>query len=200
MKAPGRLVPGDRLKQFSSAWRAFRASPEIISMVRHGHKVDFGGCGPKLVKPDWRKATILPPAQMVVIREEVAKLVDKKAMRKVPLSEARKRPGFYSRLFCVPKPDGSWRPIINMKPMNKYVVKKGFRMETIKHVRQVLRPQMWAATVDLKDAYYHIGELKYTFCILTSPCAGIHQKSRRYFRFIVDGEVYEFVALVRILK
>ena len=57
------------------------------------------------------------------------------------------------------KSDGSWRPVINLKPMNKYVLKKGFRMETTKDVRQSIRPGMWAATIDLKDAYYHIGEL-----------------------------------------
>ena len=198
MKAPGRQVPGDRLRKFSSVWRRFRASPEIVSMIKHGHKIDFVGYGPKLVKPDWRKATKLPPAQMTVIRAEVAKLVAKKAMRIVPLEEARSKRGFYSRLFCVPKPDGSWRPIINLKPMNRFVVKKSFKMETIKNVRQVLRPGMWAATVDLKDAYYHIGETEYAkqFCIFSSPCAGIHRKSRKYFRFIVDGVVYEFVALV----
>ena len=201
MKAPGpgRQVPGDRLRRFSSAWSHLRASPDIVSMIRNGHKIDFVGCGPKLVKPDWRKATKLPAAQMTVIRAEVGKLVGKKAMRIVPLAEANMRKGFYSRLFCVPKTDGSWRPIINLKPMNKFVVKKGFKMETIKNVRQVLRHGMWAATVDLKDAYYHIGETKYGIqcCIFTSHCTGIHRKSRRYLRFIVDGVIYEFVALVR---
>ena len=151
------LVPGDRLRKFASVWRSLKASPELVSMLRFGHRMDFIKYGPKLVKPDWKKATKLPPAQMMVIREEVAKLVIKKAMRKVPLEEARLRKGFYSTMFCVPKPCGAWRPVINLKPMNVFVVKKGFKMETVRNVRQVLRPGMWAATVDLKDAYYHIG-------------------------------------------
>ena len=87
----------------------------MVNMIKYGHRIEFLGRGPKLVGPDFRKATKLPPAQMTVVREEVAKLVEKKAMRKVPLSEARQRKGFYSKLFCVSKPDGSWRPIISVQ-------------------------------------------------------------------------------------
>ena len=63
-----------------------------------------------------------------MIREEVAKLVSKKAMRKLTLREAKSRKGFYSKLFCVPKPDGAWRPVINLKPMNRFVLKRNFRI------------------------------------------------------------------------
>ena len=42
-------------------------------------------------------------------------LVQKGAMRKVPMSEARREKGFYSKMFCVPKPDGRWRPIIDLR-------------------------------------------------------------------------------------
>ena len=50
-------------------------------------------------------------------------------------------------------------------------------METVVDVKRLLRPGMWAATVDLKDTYYHIG---------------LHQKSWHYFHFIIDGKIYEF--------
>ena len=163
MKSPGRrdqvATPVGRLRQFESVWRSLRASPDIVSMVRHGHRIEFLGRGPKLSKPDSKMATELSPSKMKVIKEEVAKLVEKKAMRKLTLEEAHQTRGFYSRLFCVEKSDGSWRPVINLKPMNKYVLKKGSWMETTKDVRQSIRPGMWAATIDLKDAYYHIGEL-----------------------------------------
>ena len=97
---------------------------------------------------------------MKVIKEEVAKLVEKGAMRVVPDDEASSSKAFYSRLFCVQKADGiSWRPVINLKPLNKFVFKRSFRMETIKSVRNALRPGMWGASIDLKDAYYHVGRV-----------------------------------------
>ena len=52
---------------------------------------------------------------MEVIREEVGELVQKGVMRKVPKAEAKRQKGFYSKMFCVPKPDGRWRPIIDLR-------------------------------------------------------------------------------------
>ena len=41
-------------------------------------------------------------------------------------------------------------------------------------------PGAFTASIDLKDTYYHVG---------------IHEKKRKYLRFIIDKEVYEFKAL-----
>ena len=82
----------------------------------------------------------LSPPQMKVIREEVRDLVQKGAMRKVPMSEAKKKKGFYSKMFCIPKPDGRWRPIIDLRQLNKYIKKETFKMDTIESVKQLLSP------------------------------------------------------------
>ena len=149
--------PGERLKAFAPVWARFRASPEIIQLVRNGHEIEFlPGKKPVLKKPDWSMATKLPKKQMVVIRKEIQSLVDKKAMRIVSKKEATLNPGFYSKMFCVEKGSGGWRPVINLKPLNKYVAKQSFKLETLKSVRAAMQPGMWATTIDLSDAYYHI--------------------------------------------
>ena len=94
---------------------------------------------------------------MKVIRKEVPDHCVKGAVRKINVDEANATLGFYSRMFCVPKPGNKKWAIINLKPFNVYVSKKSFRMETIKDVKNMIRPGMWSATVDLSDAYYHIG-------------------------------------------
>ena len=33
-------------------------------------------------------------------------------------------PGFYSRLFLVPKAQGGWRPVIDLSPLNKFLSDK----------------------------------------------------------------------------
>ena len=147
------LKPGNRLRRFEAVWRHFRASPEVHALIEDGHEIMFENKAPPLTGPQWNKATKLPPAQMKVIRQEVKDLVSKGAMRKISKEEAQQNPGFYSKMFCVTKPNKKWRPIINLKLFNKYVLKKNFKMETVRDVRN------WAATVDLQDAYYHIGLL-----------------------------------------
>ena len=153
------LKPGNRLRRFEAVWRHFRASPEVHALIEDGHEIVFENKAPPLTGPQWNKATKLLPAQMKVIRQEVKDLVSKGAMRKISKEEAQQNPGFYSKMFCVSKPNKKWRPIINLKPFNKYVLKKNFKMETVRDVRNLLQPGMWAATVDLQDAYYHIGLL-----------------------------------------
>ena len=38
-----------------------------------------------------------------------------------------------------------------------YVSNKSFKMETIKDVKNIIWPGMWGATIDISDAYCHIG-------------------------------------------
>ena len=78
-------------------------------------------------------------------------------MRKVPYKEAVCSKGFFSKLFCVPKPGlDKWQTVINMKPLNRYIRKEGFRMEGVKDVKVLIQPRMFGAIIDLSDAYYHV--------------------------------------------
>ena len=80
---------------------------------------------------------------MIVIRKEIKDLFAKGAMRKVDYKVAQKKQGFYSKLFVVPEPEaGKFRVIINLKPLNKYISKKTFRMEGIKDVQAILK--LWS--------------------------------------------------------
>ena len=89
-------------------------------------------------------------------------------------------PGFYSRLFLVPKPDGSFRPIIDLKKLNQFIVVPSFKIETLFSIIAALQPQEWITKIDLKDAYHHIL---------------VHVNICKYFRFVVAGTVYQFRVL-----
>ena len=89
-------------------------------------------------------------------------------------------PGYYSRLFLVPKPDGSFRPIIGLKKLNQFLIVPSFKMETLFSIIAALQPQEWITKIDLKDAYHHIL---------------VHINIRKYFRFVVAGVVYQFRVL-----
>ena len=53
-------------------------------------------------------------------------------------------------------------------------------METVKSVRQAMRLNDWAVSIDLTDAYLHVP---------------IHHQSRKYLRFVHEDKVYHFSAL-----
>jgi hypothetical protein len=89
-------------------------------------------------------------------------------------------PGFYSRIFLVPKPGNKWRPIIDLSALNSHIPCPTFKMETPGSILRSVQKGQWLTSLDLKDAYFHIP---------------IHPESRRYLRFLHQGVVWQFKAL-----
>ena len=90
---------------------------------------------------------------MALIDEEVQSLLSKEAIHPVDPST----PGQVAHIFVVPKKDGGMRPVINLKPFNKSCLDPPhFRMEGVPDVIRLLNPGDWAASIDLKDAFFHI--------------------------------------------
>ena len=87
---------------------------------------------------------------------------------------------FYSRLFVTPKVMVGWRPVIDISRLNRFVRLSRFRMETSTSVLQSLRPGDWMVSIDLQDAYLQVP---------------VHPDSRRFLRFCVGSEVFQFKAL-----
>ena len=88
--------------------------------------------------------------------------------------------GFFNRLFLVPKPNNKWRPILDLSKLNLFLKTEKFRMGTPETIRTSLRQGEWVTSVDFKDAYFHIP---------------IQKQSRKYLRFHVQGQTYQFKAL-----
>ena len=119
-----------------------------------------------------------PPASQEaqsVLEQEIHLLCAKGAVEMVPLS-----PGFYGRLFVVKKSSGGFRPVLDLSPLNKFLVQKPFRMETNSSIRDGIRQGDWATTLDLKDAYFHVL---------------IHEKDRKFLRFFWKGVIFQFRVL-----
>ena len=156
-------------------WEEIGAPPSILDIVE-GYDIPFRR-PPPLSLPRPASFTVLSRQDHVdLVDAEVEALQGKGAIEEVPLSS----PGFFSKLFLVPKPVG-WRPIINLKRLNKLFIDcPHFRMDTVKDVALLLRPGDWAASIDLKDAYFHV------------PIA---PSSRRFLRFGWKGRMWQFRVL-----
>ena len=63
---------------------------------------------------------------------------------------------FISSIFIVPKPNGKFRPVINLRELNKFVTYRHFKQETFPVVLDMIQPNDFLTKLDLSDAYFSI--------------------------------------------
>ncbi|KAL0148359.1 hypothetical protein M9458_056339, partial [Cirrhinus mrigala] len=93
---------------------------------------------------------------------------------------AQSESGFYSRYFFVPKKDGGLRPILDLRHLNRALMKRPFKMIILKQILSHICPGDWFFSLDLKDAYFHIQ---------------IAPHHRRFLRFNFEGVAYQYTVL-----
>ena len=175
----GRSPPvGGRLLGRTTQWARLDPGRWVLGVVASGYKVEFTAPPPTYDLPN---VTPVPgdPGRRLALEEELQALLSKHAVEPVPANQAL--PLFRSRFFLAPKKQNQWRPILNLRPLNRRFVRpKGFRMETLHNIIPLLTPGMWATTVDLQDAYLHIP---------------IDPDDRRFLAFHYRGVDYQFRTL-----
>ena len=150
--------------------------PWVVEVLRVGYRIPF------LSRPPLSAVPIPMPSynplstKGVALGEVTQALISKGAVELALLPS----PGFYSRLFVVWKTSGSWRPVIDLSTLNRFVDVSHFRMETIQSVLLSVRQGDWMASIDLKEAYLQVP---------------IHPESHQFLRFVAHGRTYQFTAL-----
>lgn len=84
---------------------------------------------------------------------------------------------FVSNVFIRPKPNNKFRLIIDLSPLNEYVLKEHFKMDNLNSAIDLLSSGAFLASIDLRDAYY------------TLPIA---EQFKPYMCFQWDSGVYMF--------
>lgn len=165
---------GGRLKFFVHEWEKITQDQWVLSVIREGLKFEF------MAKPPFSgiRHTNVNAQNASILLLEVKKLLQKGAIEPVPPENMKT--GFYSTFFLVPKKTGDLRPIINLKPLNRYLRKQHFKMDCLSKVKNLVQQGDWAISIDLADAYLHIP---------------IHVKFRKYLRFCILGKAYQFVSM-----
>ena len=146
-------------------------------MVESGFRIPWSGAPAPLSRNPLFASPPACPQVAEVLRQEVLSLLEKRAISEVPPPIS---PGFYGRIFVVPKTSGGWRPVLDLSALNRFVRQVKFRMETPSSVRDSIRTGDWAASLDLKDAYFHVL---------------IHPRFRKWLRFTWEGKVFQFRVL-----
>ena len=132
---------------------------------------------PKLTRFPTVISCYVNPHRNSYLLEALYLLIDKNA---VELVQNQTTLGVFNRLFLVPKPNNKWRPILDLSKLNLFLKAEKFKMETPETIRTSLQQGEWVTSIDFKDAYFHIP---------------IQEQSRKFLRFHVQGQTYQFKAL-----
>jgi len=142
---------GGRLSYFYKNWELITSDSWILDTIS-GYRLEF------FEKPETQKIRPKPlkfsEDDSFVIDKEIKSLMDKKSIS--PFLPKQGEFFWSSRIFFVPKKSGELRPVINLRPLNSYLVYEHFKMENIAMVRDILKPNDFMAKIDLKDAYFAI--------------------------------------------
>ena len=161
-------IIGGRIRHFWRAWGLISADPWILNVVRNGLELEFESPPTMLRFPSSARMGV---EQLSIGRDEVSSLIQKGAA--VRASRIR----FVSQMFIIKKQSGGFRPIINLKSLNQFVVYRHFKMENLASLRHLIMKGDWMVKLDLKDAY------------LTVP---VHKDFHDFLQFVWEGEVFQF--------
>ena len=174
--AVSNLPVGARFQNFWAVWLDLNASPKVVQILKEGYTLPFQA-RPKLSRSPTVVSCYVNPHRNSYLLEALHQLIDKNA---VELVQNQTSLGFFNRLFLVPKPNNKWRPILDLSNLNLFLRTEKFKMEMPETIRTSLQQGEWVTSLDFKDAYFHIP---------------IQEKSRKYLRFHVQGQTYQFKAL-----
>ena len=164
------LPTAGRLPHYFHNWQRITADQWVLQVVQ-GYKLEMTSIPNQQFPP-----RPLDIKNSHLLGGEIQKLMDKGAVTRVlPYPNQ-----FLSQIFLVPKKDGSYRPVINLRPLNQHIEQTHFKMESLAMMRDLLRQDDWMASIDLKDAYLSVT---------------IWEDHRKLLRFQWQGNTYEFCCL-----
>ena len=163
---------------FHQQWQSITRDKWVLRTVKKGLLLDLLSA-PPLSREYFDSALSLQgqPVQLAACQATVDSFISKKIIEPV----SSRSPGLCAAFFGVPKKDtdelrGCW----DGRKLNDFVVYEHFKMEGLQTVRDLLQPGDFMTKVDISDAYPHIL---------------IPQEMRHLFRFVWQGQLYQYRSL-----
>jgi len=110
------------------------------------------------------------------VKGAIKNLLKLGAVRLCDLEDAR----FISSYFLLPKSDGTFRFILNLKKLNEFIQAKHFKLEDGRTAAKIISKNNFLANLDLENAYFLIP---------------VDESSSKYLRFIFQSQCFEFLCL-----
>lgn len=161
-----------RLGQYKNEWKKLTSDKLILSWLK-GYKIPFVS---EVVQIQPPKETVWSTSEIQIISKELDRLLALGFIRQGKPAAGQ----FLSSIFVVPKSDGSFRLILNIKKLNCFLRTEHFKLEDEKAVRRIICPDDYLSTLDLKDAYHLIP---------------VDEDDRKFLRFRFLGVIYEYTCM-----
>ena len=150
---------GGRLVHFVEEWRSIGCSRRVLRWLAKGYKLPFVPAGQAQALacrrsscPKQLRIHYSDPVKARALEELIRTLLEKHVIEEIAINANV----FHCLLFLRPKPNGKWRAITDVSPLNELLNVKKFKMDTPQVIRQALTTDLWATSVDFSDAYHHI--------------------------------------------
>ena len=169
MKTPARI------SKCLESWNRITTDKWVLGVAENGYKLQFT----EMPKTPFHGKN--PPADAtakLILDKEAKAVIDKGAAIIVEHSPFEITSGYFAR---PKKEQGKWRPIVNLKYLNKHLRKVSFKMTTVADIRNSIQPDYYFVSIDLTDAYYSVP---------------LHESAWQYVRFVWNGKVYEYHVLL----
>ena len=151
---------GGKLRHFWREWQTINASNKVVRWCLKGYRLPFAPDGE-------RRATCLltdvcPPTLItsypplsekgLALSEMLDSLLQKQVIDEVLPTQFC----FFNIVFLRPKPNGTWRLILDVSRLNEFLVVHKFSMDTTQVIRRSVPENSWASSVDFSDAFHHL--------------------------------------------
>ena len=164
---------GGKLADNMNEWQKLTSDQWIIDTIK-GYSIEFSDHPHQYQKPHEIKLSASEKAGLDSEIEQFCKLgIVEPCIADEPGS-------FYGNLFTRVKKDGSLRVIFNLKNLTPFLEKHKFKMETVKDVIHMMRPNCLFSSIDFKHAFFSVP---------------IIPKHRKYLRFVWHGKHFQFTCL-----
>ncbi len=169
------MVVGGRLRLFCNEWEKLTSDKSILQAIT-GYNLEFGELG----RPSHQFFAPFPYKltceERQCVTEEIQKLLEKRVIEPTCYEHGQ----FISNIFTRKKKDGGLRTILDLSLLNQYIDYKHFKMDTFESATNLVQPNCYMASLDLKDAYYSV------------PIA---VECRKLLKFQWSNALYQYTAL-----
>jgi hypothetical protein len=90
-----------------------------------------------------------PPKKMKIVREMIADALKNGVIVETSIEFLI----WINLISLVPKPNGKWRLVVDMREVNRFMRKRHFKMEGIPTLQDLIMEKDYAISYDLKEAY-----------------------------------------------
>ena len=160
------------VKNCIPSWREISSDPWLISTIQ-GVEIPFTEVPVQLREPHPYKLSV---KECNFAEEELDRLLEKGVLETTDPSAGQ----VVSNIFLRPKKDGKFRMILDLTWLNTFIEYEHFKMHSLRTALEMMRPNCWMGSVDLRDAYYSVA---------------IKQEFRKFLRFRWGEQLFQFTAL-----